>query len=146
MQIVTKEFRHSIIAISFSILLVLAGTSSLFHLNIKHVMAAALTSPFSQPTNNVATIKASYEILFTTATTGTIKTITIAFPTGFSVTPAILIERSGIGPGSLSASGTTLTYTVSSPVSVPAGTPIRLELANIIHPITPGTHLVTITT
>jgi hypothetical protein len=145
MQIVTKEFRHSIIAISFSILLILAGTS-LFLLNIKHVMAPALITPRSQPTSNIVNTKASYEILFTTATAGSIKTITVAFPTGFYVGAAILIERSGIGAGTLSASGTTLTYTVTTPVSIPAGIPIRLELANINHPSTPGTFLITITT
>ena len=141
MQIVTKEFKHlhSILALSFSILLVLTATSSLFLLNVKPAMAASLTSVVTPPSNNIATIKANYEIIFTTATTTTtadgIKTITIAFPQGFSITSAILIERSGIGAGSLSLSGTTLTYSITSPVSIPSGTPIRLELAGVIQPI-----------
>ena len=109
-------------------------------------MAASLTNVVTPPTNNIATIKANYEIIFTTATTGTIKTISIAFPQGFSITSAILIERSGIGAGSLSLSGTTLTYSITSPVSIPSGTPIRLELAGLIQPSTPGPYTITITT
>jgi hypothetical protein len=108
-------------------------------------MAAALIGHSTEPTNNLVTLKATYEVLFTTATTGTIKTITIAFPTGFGISP-ILIDRSGIGAGVLSVSGTTITYTVSSPVSVPANTPIRLELAEIFQPANPGLILITVTT
>jgi hypothetical protein len=114
--------------------------------DIKHAMAASLTGTRTQPTSNIVTTKASYEILFTTATTGTIKTVTIAFPAGYTVGPAILVERAGIGAGGLSASGTTLTYTISSPVRIAAGTPIRLELATISHPATPGTYSISITT
>ena len=109
-------------------------------------MAASLTSTSTQPTSNILTTMASYEILFTTATAGTIKTVTVTFPAGYVVGSAILIERAGIGAGGLSASGTTLAYTVSSPVRIAAGTPIRLELATINHPSTPGTYSISITT
>jgi len=124
----------------------MTGTTSF--VDVKHVMAASLTGVRTQPTNNIVTINASYEVLFTTATTGTIKNITMAFPAGYSLLSAILIERNGIGAGSLSASGTTLTYTVAPPsvVRVPAGTAIRLEVANITQPNTAGSHSITITT
>jgi hypothetical protein len=132
------------VSVFFLIVLSTLGTTAF--VNVKDALAAPLVTPGSQPTSNIVTTKASYEILFTTATAGTITTITMAFPPGFSVTSAILIERSGIGAGALSASGTTLTYTVSSPVSIPAGIPMRLEIANIVHPGVPGAFLVTITT
>ena len=74
-----------------------------------------------------------------TATTGTIKFIDIAFPTGFDVSAAKLIDRSGIGTGSISAqSPTVLIYTVTSPASVPAGTTIRLEIGRITNSDTEG--------
>jgi hypothetical protein len=71
----------------------------------------------------------------------------MTFPSTFDVSAATrLIERSGIGSGSLSApSSTTLIYTVSSPVSVPAGTPIRLEIGRIVNSNTAGSFQVSIT-
>ena len=57
----------------------------------------------------------------------------MTFPPSFDLTAATrYIERSGIGSGSLSSSGSTLKYTVNSPESVPAGTNIRLEIAKIV--------------
>src|SRR5437867_13327732 len=107
-------FNCSAIFTAFIIILSMACTTDF--VDVKHAMAAALSGVRSQPTSNIATTKASYEILFTTATTGTIKTVTIAFPAGYVVGFAILIERAGIGAGGLAASGNTLTYTVTSPV------------------------------
>lgn len=123
-----------------------AGILVAAFIHTDYAMAAALTSVRSQPTSNIVTTIASYEILFTTGTTGKMKTVTMAFPAGYVVGSAILIERAGVRAGGLSASGTTLTYTISSPVSIAAGTPIRLELANINHPSIPGTYSITITT
>jgi hypothetical protein len=137
---------HKSFIIGSILILVISVTAMIFSLQVHTAMAAPLITPLSEPTSNIVNTKASYEILFTTATTGTIKTITVAYPAGFSVGAAKLVERIGIGAGTLSASGTVLTYTVSSPVSIPAGIPIRLEFANIIHPGIPGAFPVTITT
>jgi hypothetical protein len=146
MQIVKKELTYNLITTITLFTLVVAVSFPPSLLNIKTAMAATLTSVGSVPTSNVVTTKASYEILFTTATTGIIKTIAIAFPTGFLVDSAILIERSGIGQGTLSANDTTLIYTVTSPVSISKGIPIRLEFANIIHPGTADNYSISITT
>src|SRR5215471_19632293 len=131
------------------ILLSFYSTSTVLLIRDDHIaMAAALTGVSTPPTSNVVTTKVSYEILFTTATTGTIKTVVIKFPS-FNVGSALLIERSGIGPGTLAASTSpadTLTYTVTSPVSIPGGTPVRFELANIIHPLFVSTFPISITT
>jgi hypothetical protein len=130
----------------FSMLFVLFCISCLSTFPVKNAAAAALANLVSQPTNNIVTVKAGYEILFTTTTTGIIKTVTVAFPNGFVLSP-ILIERSGIGAGTLSVSGTTITYTVSGiPSVVLAKTPIRLEFANIIQRSVPGPSQITITT
>jgi hypothetical protein len=97
--------------------------------------AGTLTSVFILPTNNIVNTKTTYDISFKTATTGTIKTIHMTFPSSFDVTAAYkLIEKNGIGSGSLSAaSKTTLVYTVSNPVSVPAGMTIRLEIDRVVN-------------
>lgn len=71
--------------------------------------------------------------LRTGTTTGIIMNVQMTFPSSFDVSSATkLIESEGIGSGSLSnPSGSTLVYTVSSPVSVSAVTTIRLEIARI---------------
>jgi hypothetical protein len=100
------------------------------------------------PTNNIVNTRSTYDIFFKTGTTGTIKTIHMTFPSSFDVSIANkLIKRSGIGSGSLSApSSTTLIYTVSNPVSVPAGTTITMEIARIINSDTAGDFQVSIAT
>jgi hypothetical protein len=110
--------------------------------------AGTLTSIAILPANNIVNTRTTYDIIFKTATTGTIKTIDMTFPPGFEVSAATsLIERIGIGSGSLSApSSTTLIYTVSSPVSVPAGTTIRLEIGRIVNSNTAGSFQVSLAT
>ena len=56
-------------------------------------------------------------------------------------------EAEGIGPGTVSKLGRTLTYTVTSAVNIPAGALIRLEFANINNPLSPSANYkVTVTT
>jgi hypothetical protein len=112
-------------------------------------MAASLTGIRALPAANIVNTKTTFEILFTTATTAAIKTITVAFPSNFGVQfNAVLVERSGIGAGTSSNSGSTFTYTVAgTPPSVPAGTQIRLEISGIINANTPASnYVVTVTT
>ena len=98
----------------------------------KPAEAAPLTSVKISPTNNIVNTRTTYDIFFVTATTGTIKFIQMTFPSGSSVDTATLIERSGIGTGSISTpSANQVIYSVTNPVSVPAGTTIRLQIAKI---------------
>ena len=128
-----KNASKRIFKISFTLLLIvfaftMSSPSSFFQI-IKPAMAAVtLRSIAILPSNNIVNTRTTYDIIFQTATSGTIKTIVMDFPSGFDVSAATrYIERSGIGSGSLSnPSGSTLVYTVSSPVSVAAGTMIRL--------------------
>jgi len=106
---------------------------------------AALTSVIVEPTNNLFGLESHYVVVFTTATTGTIKTIAITFPAGFGVGTTKLIESSGIGAGTISISTQTVTYTVNSPVSVPAGTKIMIILGKITNGLT-VTNTLSITT
>ncbi len=115
---------------------------------VKPAMAAGtLTSISIVPTNNLVNLRSTYDIFLKTSTTGTIKTIEMTFPVGFDLSAAnIVIERAGIGSGSLSSSGSTLKYTVNSPESVPAGTNIRFEIGKIINSGTAGSFKVTFET
>jgi hypothetical protein len=113
---------------------------------------AALSLTRAAQTNNFVASKAYYDISFRTSTTGTIKTVEIDFPPGTYVGAAVLVEATGIGPGTIAASGTTgtgmkITYTVTSAVNVPALTKIRIQIANVNNPATPSASLtVSITT
>jgi hypothetical protein len=94
---------------------------------------AALTNVIAMPSNNAVSEKSWYLISFTTATTGTVKKIEVTFPSGFNVANAKLIEKTGIGGGTLSVSGQTVTYTIGSAVSVPAGTKITLMISEVVN-------------
>jgi hypothetical protein len=108
---------------------------------------AVLPSVAARQTNNIVNTRTYYDIQLTTATTGAIKRIEVVFPAGTITSGARLIEVQGIGAGSVSNSGTTVTYVVASPVSIPAGTNIRLEFGNIINPSSPSnSYTVTVTT
>ena len=110
---------------------------------------APLTGVSARQTNNIVGAQSYYDVVFTTSTTGTIKFIDITFPAGtvIGATP-LLVEREGIGAGTAAkTSATEIRYTVTSAVSVPAGTKIRLEFFNIVNPTAPNTgYKVTVTT
>src|SRR2546422_5864789 len=96
--------------------------------------AGALTNVFALPSNNVFKGTGYYNIGFTTATTGTIKTIEITYPGGFNVAGAKLLLAQGTGAGSISVSGQVVKYTITTPVSVTAPKGMSILLANIVNP------------
>src|SRR5438105_4881802 len=93
--------------------------------------AGALTNIVALPSNYLYSAKTYNTMAFTIATTGTIKNITMTFPAGLNVASAKLIEGQNIGSGSLFTSGQTLTYFVSSAVSVTAPRAIKIMVADI---------------
>jgi hypothetical protein len=109
---------------------------------------AALSSVSARPTNNIVNTNSFYDVVFVTATAGAIKTIQVTFPAGTTIaSSAFFNEAEGIGPGTASKTGQTITYTVNNAVNVPAGTKIRLEFANINNPLNAGaSYKVTVTT
>jgi hypothetical protein len=100
---------------------------------------APLQIPRTLQSTDLVNSLAFYEVTFITSTTGAIDRIRIDFPAGTGVGAAGIIERIGIGGGTLLKSGSSITYDVTSPVSIPAGTFIRLEMFGIKNPITPST-------
>ncbi|MBV8445092.1 MAG: hypothetical protein JOZ92_04165 [Candidatus Dormibacteraeota bacterium] len=84
--------------------------------------------------NQASAASTTYAYSFTTATTGTIKTITFTVSgSGLAGTPAI-VAAYGIGAGSVARSGQVITYTVTSPVSVANGIPILIQLSGNTNP------------
>jgi hypothetical protein len=110
---------------------------------------AALSLTRATQTSNIVDSKAYYDISFRTSTAGVIKFIRMSFPAGTYVGAVVLVEATGIGPGTISAGegGNTLAYTVTNAMNVPANTKIRIQIANANNPPTPSTLLtVSITT
>ncbi len=110
------------------------------------VYAATLRMPSAIPSNNLVSTTSTYEITFNTATAGPIKTVKITFPDGYNVAGTKLVEKEGIGAGSINVVGNTVTYSVNSPVNNPVGALIRLELSNIVNKITTASSSVSIST
>jgi hypothetical protein len=145
------RFIKSCYTIGLICLLIVSCTSSIL---FRPATAAQLITPILLPTSNIASTETSYQIFFTAAHPGILAKITIAFPpnsssypSGFLVDSPILIDTSGIGDGKIKGNTNgTMTYTVTSPVSVPNGRPIRLQVANITNISYPGTFHITITT
>jgi hypothetical protein len=100
---------------------------------------APLQIPRTLQSTDLVNSLAFYEVTFITSTTGAIDKIEMAFPAGTGIGAAGLIERVGIGGGTLLKSGSTITYDLTTPVSIPAGTFIRLEMFGIKNPINPST-------
>jgi hypothetical protein len=96
--------------------------------------------------NQVGATGVTYSYSFTTATTGTIKSITFAV-SGAGLAGVPTISRNyGIGAGTVSRVGQTITYTVTSAVSVSAGIPIYLSFGGLTNTSTAGSYTTTITT
>ena len=76
----------------------------------------------------------------------------MTFHPGTYAGTALLVEAVGIGPGTIITSGTTatgqtITYTITNVVNIPANTKIRIQLANVNNPPDPSSVLtVSITT
>src|SRR5437773_7942048 len=96
--------------------------------------AGALSNVFALPSNNLYKGTGFYNVGFTTATSGTIKTIEITFPAGFSVAGAKLIQSVGMGPGSISISGQVIKYTITTAVSVTAPKAMMIMIGNVVNP------------
>jgi hypothetical protein len=114
--------------------------------SINIAFAAPLVSPFASPSSNYAGKGAQYVIEFNTATTTTISKIQLDFPVGTGITSTRVSDFSGIGAGTVSVSGSTLTYTVTSPQSVPSGTHVYFLISKVSNSPTAATSFVTITT
>ena len=106
----------------------------------------ALQIPRTFQSTDIVSSTGMYEVTFITSTAGAIDKIEIAFPVNTNVGPSGVIEKVGIGTGTLIKTGSTLTYDVQNPVNIPAGTFIRLEITGIRNPTISSSFTATITT
>ncbi|HET9076766.1 MAG TPA: hypothetical protein VFN68_07530 [Acidimicrobiales bacterium] len=109
------------------------------------VAATMTNASWSVSNNQVGATGVQYTYNFTTATATTIDSITETVPTGTAGAPSV-VQTVGIGAGTIALSGTTLTYTVTTPVSVAAGIPIELAVGGLTNTTTAGSYTSTVTT
>jgi hypothetical protein len=117
-----------------------------------NLMAAGTLTSVSWTVSNTATsaTNITYAFSFKTATAGTIGKITMTVPSGTLPTGTLTLSHNfGIGGGTASlaaGSPATITYTVTSPVSVAAGIPIYLEFTGMTNTATAGSSTSTVNT
>lgn len=128
-----------------ALMILLSIFSTTFIFMYQLAFAGTLTNVLDMPASNVVQETALHVNQFTTATTGTIKTINMVYPAGFVVSGVKLVEVTNIGAGTLSVSGQTVTYTVTSAVSVGSGVVIKIKVANIVNATTLS-NTITVTT
>ncbi len=110
-------------------------------------IAGTLSSRSDLVTDPSPSATTSHQFTFTTATTGTIASVTFTFPSGFNVTGVSLGLTSGIGAGTVSAdTSLRARYTVTSPASVNAGTAITIQLQGVVNSASTGSKSISIAT
>lgn len=108
--------------------------------------AATLTNPSWAVSNSqTGASSVTYTYQFTTATAGVVASVTMTVPSGTAGSPAVAANY-GIGAGSIALSGTTLTYTVTTAVSIAAGIPLYISVSGLTNTTTSGSYTSTITT
>lgn len=126
-------------------LVVLAG-SGLVALAQPSFAAGTLTSvSWAVSNSEVAATSVSYTYQFTTATSGTVSSVTMSVPTGTAGTPAIGTVY-GIGAGVVALAGTNLTYSVTTPATIAAGTPVYIQITGLTNTAVAGSYTSTVTT
>lgn len=109
--------------------------------------AAGTLTKVSWSVNNSQTSKTgvTYSYSFTTATSASISSVTMTVPAGTAGTPGVGTVY-GLGAGSASLAGTTLTYTVTTPKTVNAGIALYVSFTGLTNTGTAGSYASTITT
>jgi hypothetical protein len=131
---------------AWSVLVLIAMVAGMFAMPTAADAAALTNANWSVSNNQVSATAVTYSFSFTTATTGTIKSITFVFSgAGMAGAPAI-VRNYGIGAGTVALAGQTITYTVTSAVSVSAGIPIYIEFSGLTNTATAGSYTFAITT
>ncbi len=138
----TRLFRSRV----FTLFVALAVLATLSTQRPSSTNAAALTGVGWAASNaQISATSITYSWQFTPATTATLSSVTLTVPTGTAGTPAIAANY-GIGAGSVGLSGTTVTYTITTPVSLTSATPIYIELSGFTNTGTAGSYTSVVTT
>ena len=83
------------------------------------------------PTNVIVSGASTHTISFVTASSGTVAKVTIAFNPGFTLSSVTLGTVAGLSTGTLSVSGDTVVYSITTPGTVDEETCCTITLANI---------------
>ena len=108
--------------------------------------AAPLTNAawsLSKTTTGATTV--SYTFTFTTVSVATLTKITASVPAGTSGTPT-LGTLTGVGTGTVSLASNTLTFAITTPASIGAGTAIRITFDALTNTAAVGRYTSTVTT
>ena len=109
-------------------------------IGIEAASAGTLTSVTWTVSNSQAgATPITYAFAMKTATAGTIKTVTLTVPAGTTGTIAVGTVY-GLGAGTVALASNTITYTVTTPVSVAAGIPIYLSFTGLKNTTTAGSY------
>jgi hypothetical protein len=133
-----------------AILAIVALLASLFVVfSARAASAAPLTNvQWSVSNNQKSTTNVTYTFSFTTGSLQTIGTVDFAVSgAGLGDAGAVGVGVVyGLGAGTATRSGQTLTYTVTVPAAVPAGTPVYVELTGLTNPAATGNYTASVTT
>jgi hypothetical protein len=109
--------------------------------------AVGTLTNLSWTVNNSQTSKTlvTYSYSFKTATAATLTAVTMTVPagTGGAVAAGTVF---GLGAGTVSLVGTTLTYTITTPIAVAANIPLYVSFTGLTNTATAGSYTSTITT
>ena len=97
--------------------------------------------------SQISATNVTYAWQFTPATTATLTSVTLTVPAGTPVLTPTISAVYGLSAGSVGPiSGTTVTYTITTPASVTSGTPIYIELGGFTNTSTVGSDTSVVTT
>jgi hypothetical protein len=110
--------------------------------------AAALTTVgFNVSRPQLGDTNVRYTWTFTTATTGTVATVTATVPSGTAGASLSVTDIYGIpSGGTVALSGTTVTYTLTTPTSVSSGVKVLIAVDGFTNTSTAGTYTSSIQT
>lgn len=119
---------------------------ALLSLAAPQAFAGTLTNvSWSVSNSQTAKTAVTYALSFKTATAGTVKSVIMTVPGGTSGTVAVGAVY-GLGAGTVALASNTITYTITTAVSVAANIPIYLSFAGLANTTTAGSYTATVTT
>ena len=104
---------------------------------IAFTLGALINPVWSVSSSAIGDRPVAYSYSFTTATTARPTSVTMTVPPGTSGTPAVRVT--GLSAGTVALAGNVLTYSITNPVSIAAGTPVSLTVSGITNTSIVGT-------
>jgi hypothetical protein len=124
----------------------LVGVVGLVVLSAAPAFAGTLTNvSWSVSNSQTGRTNVTYSYAFKTATAATLTAVTMTVPSGTGGTPAVGTVY-GLGAGTASLAGTTLTYAITTPINVAASIPVYVSFTGLTNTATAGSYTSTVTT